>query len=228
MSIWGKNSERAMPRSPGTPRRAGRDPGVVVRGEGLVDQPLEDRVVEDVPPGLVGERRRRRRRSLNLAVLIRNGEGRPLVVRADGAAGNEDDGEGAATSLRISVPSGAPLGLGPECPRRRERLPGLRLPLAREPLDDHEEHRDEEDRDAGGREHAGDHGGAQDLARGGARPGGDPERHAAEDEGEGRHQDRPQAEPRALERGVDERTALLASSSWRTRRSGSRSWPPGR
>ena len=79
-------------------------------------------------------------------------------------------------------------------------------------LHQHEEHRDEEDRQAGGGQHAGHHHGPQDLARGGARAAGDPERHAAEDEGERRHQDRPQAQPRALERGVDEVLPLLDST----------------
>ncbi len=80
----------------------GRDPDVVVGAERLVDQLLEDRVAEDVPPGLIGERRRRRRRALNLAVLVGNGEGRPLVVGADGASART--GRGAArTRARASA-----------------------------------------------------------------------------------------------------------------------------
>ena len=80
------------------------DPDVVAAGEGLVDQLLEDRVAEDIPPRLIGERRRRRRRSLNLAVLIRDREGGPLVVGADGAAREHGQEEGRGSeALHVSA-----------------------------------------------------------------------------------------------------------------------------
>ena len=102
------------------------------------------------------------------------------------------------------------------CQRQDRGRPGhfcfrLAVLLAGAPLDPHEQQRDEEDRDAGGRQHSGDHRGAHDLAAVGAGAAGEPQRHAAEDEGEGGHEDRPQPQARAFERRVGEALALLVA-----------------
>ena len=64
----------------------------------------------------------------------------------------------------MSVPSAGGLGLGAGVPRP-SRFRRLGFALARELLDQHEERRDEEDRDAGRGEHADDDDRAEDLAR---------------------------------------------------------------
>ena len=52
--------------------------------------------------------------------------------------------------------------------------------------------------------------------------------HHAQDEGEGGHQDRPQTGAGRFHRGVEPAHPLVLAPAWRTRRSGSRSWRPGR
>src|SRR5450756_1224493 len=100
---------------------------------------------------------------------------------------------------------GRVFGIRPGLPRR------LRLPAhAPEPsLDDDEKNRDEKDRETRGREHSRDDDRPEDAPRGRARALRDPQRHAPEDEREGRHEDGAKAELRALKRGLDEVFALL-------------------
>ena len=72
----------------------GDDAHVVAVGQRLLDQALEDRVLKHLPPGQVGQRRGVdgcRLRAL-AAVRRRRVDRRPLVVGAEGAAG-ENDGE---------------------------------------------------------------------------------------------------------------------------------------
>src|SRR5262249_42718227 len=85
--------EELRARDPGPRRRLldprRRDLGIVTLGEGLVDELDEDGIVEDLPPRLVGERRGRRRRTLDVAIDVRNRDRRLLVVWTDRAAGEK-------------------------------------------------------------------------------------------------------------------------------------------
>src|SRR6266576_2917507 len=78
-----------------------------------------------------------------------------------------------------------------------------------ESLNDIKSHRDQEDRDARGGDHAADHGRAEDTSRDGAGSGGKPKRQKAEDERKRSHQDRAKTEARAFEGSVEERFAFL-------------------
>ena len=76
-------------------------------------------------------------------------------------------------------------------------------------FDHDEEHRDEEDPEQGGDEHAGDDSGPELLARDRPCACSTPQRHAAEYECKGRHEDRPQAQARSVQRSLHQRLALL-------------------
>src|SRR5262245_35294183 len=89
-------------------------------------------------------------------------------------------------------------------PRRRRPAPG-----GGEPLGHVEHRRDEEDGDERGRQHAPEHGGAEDAPRGRPRPRGHAQRKHAEDEGERGHQDGAEAEPRAGQGRLGEGRAAL-------------------
>ena len=91
-------------------------------------------------------------------------------------------------------------------------------------VDDRHEHQGEEGRDSSPPTTA------MPSGRGfgaGAEP--DRDRQDAEDRGERGHEDRPQADARRARRGLRSGRAPPArAAGWRTRRSGSRSWSPGR
>ena len=184
----------------------------------LAHQIAEGGVLEDLPPGEVRERGALRGRLTPEGVGLR--ERRALVVRPEGAAGQRQRRERAGGDAAGRAPHSA----APRDGHRRRRRRGVRLAAVHQAPDRDEEHRDEEDPEQGGDQHAHDHGGAELLARDGAGAARAPERDAAEDEGEGRHQDRPQAQARALQRRLDDRLALPPARAWRTRRSGWRSW----
>ena len=96
----------------------------------------------------------------------------------------------------------------------RVRGPGFDLRMTRvaQPFDEHEQHRDDEDRNGRRRQHAGDDGGPQDPPRNRAGARGDPERQETEDERERSHEHRPEAKPCSLQGGVHERSALFQLS----------------
>jgi len=70
----------------------GGEADVIAVLERLGDQALQDIVVEDLPPRLIGERSGGLRRDL-AAVLRGNGERRSLIARPDGAAGEGQKSE---------------------------------------------------------------------------------------------------------------------------------------
>ena len=101
-----------------------RELHVVSVAQGLVDEAVQDRVLEDFPPGLVGQRRRGSGRSLDVAIHIRNGHRRLLVVGADGTTrqhGQPEEGGELLPHVSALLPHRS--GLGPERPPRWERLP---------------------------------------------------------------------------------------------------------
>jgi hypothetical protein len=72
-----------------------------------------------------------------------------------------------------------------------------------------ERHRNDEDGDRRRRQHAAQHGGAEDAPGVRAGAGRQDQRHHAEDERERRHEDRPEPQPRGGQRGVHEARATL-------------------
>src|SRR5262249_11789299 len=98
--------------------RAG-DLQVVVLRDRLLDQRLQRRVAEHIPPGQIGQGRALDRRDLTAELIGRDG-GRARVVRADRTAGeqhtDDDDDPASLTYFQSGAPSVAAPAAGPPGP----------------------------------------------------------------------------------------------------------------
>ena len=198
--------------------RAAAASDVEVGAERLVDQPVERGVAQrppvgDARTGATGRARATvsaasgasRRRELSQPRLAERGRHLHRRLAVAGAA-RRPRGQRERSDRAYAWAALRPAAIGSA--RARHRAPPLH-----QPLDDHVEHRREDQAEEGDAEHAGEHRHAHGVPHLGAGAAGEHQRHHAHDERERGHEDRAEPDAAGLERRFDRASGPRICSS---------------